>query len=416
MRQPTVRLLCLAVLMLAAITSAGCATNSTATAPQQTDDLTAIDAAAPAADPTSESTSESTPVAGTESESATDADAGDSAGDIDLPDDIAEIGDDIQEAVARENKEIAADPCDQFEKDDMHWLDASQEFVYDTVCTTSAWFDSFFGDRRFDDQTGQTMGRIQLNGFWDQRDGFDPKLRFRFRFALPAMRERGQFFIGRGNSDQLIDERTNEVDAIPTNFNTIEDDSFLIGLGYNRSQGLKRGFSFSVGAKLRVPPEPYAKVKYRRAWELTDSTMLAVRPILYWKLEEQFGTTAHVDLDHLIGRNFMVRWANYGNISQKETEGVEWQSTVYLFQNLTDRKAFTYSVMILGETEAEVPLRNYGVELRYRQRLFRKWLFGEIVTNLTWPQYFIDEKREPNFGIGLGVEMYFGPTPDYALR
>ena len=177
------------------------------------------------------------------------------------------------------DKGAVVDPCEQ--EDTEGWLDGTQEWVYQTTCRTAAWFDSFFGANRYDERTGETYGRVGLSGFWDERDGFDPSLRFRAKFALPSARNRASLMIGRGEEEELIEERTTKFDTIPGNFNRIEDDSFLVGLGFT---GKKRtGFKLSVGAKVRAPPEPYVKLRYRKHFALTDSTMLGVRPILYWK-------------------------------------------------------------------------------------------------------------------------------------
>jgi hypothetical protein len=301
------------------------------------------------------------------------------------------------------------DPCDQF--DTVGVLDGTQEWVYETTCRTAAWFDGFFGNRRFDGRSGQTYGRVGLSGFWDQRDGFDPKFRFRANFALPALRDRASLMIGRGSEEELIEERTTEMDTIPGNFNRIDDDSFLVGLGYTGKKD--RGFKLSIGAKVRAPPEPYIKLAYRKHWALTESTMLGVRPIVYWKTDDKFGTTLHVDFDHLLTNTLMLRWANYGNAAtSRNVEGLEWQSSLILFQALSNRQALTYRVMVLGETQAEVPLGNYGFEIRYRRRMLRDWLFLELASSVTWPQEFRDENRDANFGIGAGLEMYFGPVPE----
>lgn len=304
--------------------------------------------------------------------------------------------------------EIVADPCEQ--EDTEGWLDSTQEWVYEATCRTAAWFDGFFGDARYDDATGETHGRVGLSGFWDQRDGFDPSLRFRAKFALPAVRNRADVMIGRGDEEELVDERTNKFDTIPGNFNRIDDDSFLVGLGFT---GRKRsGFKLSVGAKIRAPPEPYVKLRYRKHFALTESTMFSFRPIGYWKTEEHFGATLHLDLDQMLNERMMLRWANYGNVAEKEVEGLEWESSLFLFQALSDKRAVTYRALINGETKAEETLNNYGFEIRYRQRVLREWLFVELITGLTWPKYLATEEREANIGIGAGFEMYFGPVPE----
>ena len=301
------------------------------------------------------------------------------------------------------------DPCDQ--DDTEGWLDKSQEWLFERTCGTAAWFDGFFGNERYNDSTGQTHGRVGLSGSWDQRDGFDQKLRFRGTYALPAMQNRGQLMFGRGDAEELIEERTTQWDTIPGNFSNIEDDSFLVGLGYSGKR--KRGFKVSIGAKIRAPPEPYIKLRYRKHWAVTQTTLLGIRPIVYWKTEEKLGATLHVDIDQMLNDHMMIRWANYSNVAQsEEVRGVEWESSLFLFQALTDRKAVTYRALVLGSTDAPEPLTNYGFELRYRKRMFREWLFLEILSSITWPKEFIEEERDANLGIGIGFELYFGPVPD----
>jgi len=88
-----------------------------------------------------------------------------------------------------------------------------------------------------------------------------------------------------------------------------------------------------------------------------------------------------------------------------------WSNNLIAYQSLTHRTAFSYSVFASGETEDEVELQNYGFEIRYRKQIAREYLFMELSTSLTWPRYFLDEKRESNIGIGIEFEMQFGDWP-----
>jgi hypothetical protein len=298
------------------------------------------------------------------------------------------------------------------------WLDKGNVGLYQAVCSSVAWFDGFFGTREYDRASAQTFGRVGLGAFWDERNGFDQSLRFRARYALPQLQERTSLLIGRGSERAAVkNDDAAPVDSIPSSFNTVEDDSFLVGLGYHRGSGIERGFDFSIGAKVRAPPEPYVKASYRRAWDVSARTLISAIPMVYWRYDEGIGATLGVSFDQLLTRRMMLRWSNSGNISQdNQVEGVEWVSRLSLFQQLTNRRALTHGLLLHGETKSEVPIRNYGYEFRYRQRILRKWLFLEFLSSVTWPQDFIWEERKANFGAGIGLEMYFGPIPDAQMR
>jgi hypothetical protein len=139
--------------------------------------------------------------------------------------------------------------------------------------------------------------------------------------------------------------------------------------------------------------------------------------VLYWKSDEQFGATLGADVDHYISDAMLLRWSNFGNVSQDpEINGMRWGSTLSLFHALSNRRAFTYSTFIRGETEDEVKRQNYGFETKFRHKFLREWLFLEYVGGLSWPKYLRDEKREINPGVGVRFEVHFGPTPDNELR
>ena len=248
--------------------------------------------------------------------------------------------------------------------------------------------------------------------------GFDTRFRFRAKIQLPALNDRANLLIGRGDERELIeDQQQTPTDTIPSNFNQVDDDSFLFGLGYSKNRGLKRGFDLSVGVRIRTPPDPYAKVRFRRAWNLSDSTLFRLSPVGYWKLDEGFGATLNGTLDQLLTESLVFRWSASGNISEdKEVEGVAWNNWLSLFQALANRRALSYHAFVSGETKADVQTQNFGFEFRYRQRIFREWLFLDLVTSYSWPRYLLEEEREGNFGIGAGFEMFFGPVPDVELR
>ena len=87
---------------------------------------------------------------------------------------------------------------------------------------------------------------------------------------------------------------------------------------------------------------------------------------------------------------------------------VRWFSSLTLYQNLGDGRAFAYEAGISGESDREVTVADYGLRAIYRRRIYLEWLFLELRSSITWPRETLLERREPNWGVGIALEMLFG--------
>jgi len=296
------------------------------------------------------------------------------------------------------------------------WIDKVEKGVYSGVCGTALWFDGLFGNLRYDQETDETFGRLGVFEKYDDRDGFDTKVRLRARFALPNLSQRLRLVVGRGDEQTLVEERpTTGQGQAPSSFQTVEDDAWLLGLGYSKRSGLENGFDFGAGVRLNTPVDPYVKASYRHNFIFRGDTMLRLRETPFWRDSRGWGATTQISLDHLATDKVLLRWNNIGTVAQ-DTEALDWGTDVSLYQSLRKRRAISYTLLLRGETGADVEIQNYGMETRYRQNVFRKWLFLDMSASLTWPREFLEEERKINPGVGIGFEMYFGPVPDEELR
>jgi len=315
--------------------------------------------------------------------------------------DQCEPKEDIQEQAAL--SDCVDDPAS-----DEVLLDRTQRTVYEVVNGTTRWFDGFFGESQLNDAGHISRGRITVGGFWDQRDQFSGRVNLRAKLALPALKHRTRLVLGRGDADDLIDGTEEQIaEGLPGSFDPDRDDDWLIGLGYSRSGNLARGFDLGVGVKVSSPLEPYVRLTYRWYRSYGDAWLLRIRPRAFWQQERGTGLTLQSDLDRVITPNVLLRWAN--NLAvEDDVEGLGWRSDLIAYQGLSNNRAFSYSIFAFGEGGADVQLQNYGLELRYRQRLAREWLFIQLSTGLSWPRELLEEERQSNFGVGVMFEMQFG--------
>jgi len=331
------------------------------------------------------------------------------------PDTISDEAGSVRQAAAgrREPTENIQEQAEQSERpddsdSDEALLDRTQRTVYDVINATTRWFDGFFGESQLDDTDRVSRGRITVGGFWDQRDDFSARVNLRARIALPALENRTRLILGRGDTDELIDGTEDQITkGLPGGFDPDRDDDWLIGLGYSRSGNLARGFDLGVGIKVSSPLEPYVRLTYRWYRAYGDNWLLRIRPRAFWQKERGTGVTLQSDLDRVINANVLVRWANSLAV-EDEVEGLGWRSDLIAYQGLSNNRALSYSIFALGQGGADVQLQNYGLELRYRQRVAREWFFIQLSTGLSWPRELLEEARESNVGVGIMFEMQFG--------
>ena len=308
-----------------------------------------------------------------------------------------------------EPKALAPDPnalCED-KPGGLTWIDRMHTDLYRSLCLTVAGFDGFFGNARFDDEYEATYGRLAVGSLWDQRDRWDPSIRFQLNAQLPQLSERFKVFVGRLNPDEYVTELRDDFDALPRQFGTPDDDAVLVGLGY-RTPGPGGGhFDLGAGTRAGWPLKPYVKGSYRLTQPFLERNLLRLHETVFWREGDGFGTTMRLDLERLLTDDFLVRWTGSGTLTEA-TEGLRWYTNLTIYQNIGDGRALAYQAGISGETGNPVSLADFGLRVIYRRRIHLDWLFLELRSSVAWPRDTLAERRIPNWGLGVALEMQFG--------
>lgn len=288
------------------------------------------------------------------------------------------------------------------------WIDRMQAALYRSTCSSAVWFDGFFGSARFDDEYQATHGSLAVGALWDERDRWDPSVRFRVQMNLPQLSDRYSAFVGKVDPDEFVSELRDDFDTLPRQFGRESDDEVLIGLGY-RQPGRRAGrFDAGVGARLDSSMTPYGKATYRIEVPIFARNLLRLRETVFWEDSEGAGATTRFDLDRLITGDWLARWTGSATFTQ-ETEGVRWLSHLTLYQNLHNGRAISYQAAVTAESDRSAPITDYGLRVIYRRTIFdREWLFLELRSSVTRPRENPIERRETVLGAGVAVEMMFG--------
>ena len=290
-------------------------------------------------------------------------------------------------------------------------LDRTQAGFENVLKSTAQTVDNIFGSAEIEEEASVTRGRVSIGGQWDQRDGLTERLRLKARFALPALEERTSVFLGRGDVNDFVDGSGDDnIDTLPDRFNDFQDEDWLLGIGYSRDAKLRRGWSFGAGVRMKTPLEPFVRATYRWNRAFSDDWLWRLEPRVFVQSQRGAGISVQNVIDHMLDDTWLLR--SYSVVvAEEEVEGVSWTTKLIAYQNLSEKHALSYAVYGTGETDYEVPLQDYGFELRYRRQISREWLFIELLTYVNWPRDFRIEERERNFGVGIEFEMQFGDWP-----
>lgn len=306
---------------------------------------------------------------------------------------------------------MATAGCASSQPDKVPLLDRTQQAVFGITAGAAQKVDSFFGSADVEEEATVSRGRLSVGTQWDEYNDLKKRVRLRARVALPAINERTSLIFGSGDANELVDgSGDDEVDSLPSRFRDFDDEDWLLGVGYARDASLERGWSFGAGVELKAPLEPYLRATYRWNKPIGDDWLLRVRPRLFLQSQRGAGLSLSNTLDHALNENWLLRLRTVA-VVEEDVEGVAWTSKLIAYQNLSDESAMSYALYSTGETDYEVPVRDYGIELRYRRQVFREWFFVEYLAYLSWPREFLSEEREPVVGVGIEFEMQFGHWP-----
>lgn len=316
----------------------------------------------------------------------------------------------------QENPRIKAKPCDQIDYDSSHQvLDKTRDAMQEVVCRAALWMDSIGTDEDGDVLAARrSSGRIEMSYYWSQFAGGEFRIRAKVRAELPVLKRRLSAFIGLDDEDDFVQDRS-EVFALRSEFPSLDDnDDWLAGLGY-RFPGSSRVFrsDFRIGAKRLTDTRIFVQNRFFFLAYSDDNDVWGLRETFFWTNQDGFGSTTGSDWMHILSPKLLFRWDTVATVTQ-ETDGVSWRSSAWLYRNVQPQGAgIAIETFTRGATQASVRISEYGLRILYRYPLFGQRMFVELVNGYSWPRADLMHEREGSYGVGLNLQLPFGPQTRY---
>jgi hypothetical protein len=176
-------------------------------------------------------------------------------------------------------------------------------------------------------------------------------------------------------------------------------------LRYSLVQTPSLDIFLGAGVRFALPPEPFVRGRFQYTRKISDASLLRCGETLFVKKSDVIGETSEIDLERLLNRNTLVRWANTGTVSSEIT-GMEWGSELSLIRELSPRSGITLTGGVYGNTRINVVVENYRILSRYRRNFLRSWLFYELEPEISWPRR-ADGSFPTNLAVTFRLEVMF---------
>jgi hypothetical protein len=313
------------------------------------------------------------------------------------------------------SEELGIDPCAVPEDPRKAWVDRMRRGVFWTVCSTSRWFDGFYGDTNDYRDYRSSYGRLGIAvGYDEQRGSPDLDSRFKARFSFPNLERRIDAFVGRVDEQDFVEGRNEDFGALPRLF-AETDTEWLLGLGYSPARDAKSRFDVDGGVRLDFPMDPFLRARWRTHHPLGAERLVRFSQTGFWRRSLGTGTTSQLDVERSLGPSLLSRWRTVGTVAER-IDGLDWRTSLTLYHLIFETSAFAYQVEGKGETDADIPLTDLSVGIVYRQRMWREWFFLELRGRVHWPKQEEHEERQAETGFAIGFEILFGDHPSLPGR
>lgn len=279
-------------------------------------------------------------------------------------------------------------------------VDSYHERFSSKILAFSDSIDGFFADSQHQELDNKSKLIIQFDTFFRESRGPVVVPDLNYRLILPRTQKRLRLFVENENQDT----RSETSKALNTQNNTARpnENNSAAGIRYLVK---KSGINFyqDTGIIVAVPPRVFLRVGAKKTIEFTE-WILKIHERLRWLNTTGFTSDLDFDFDKRLTRSHILRFVN--NMFWNDQDYfIRLENGPSLFHKISKDKALSYHAHVQSVNEPDFLITNYVLQVSYRQKLYKKWLFMDVTPFVNFP-------RENNFGrvpgLILGFDAVFG--------
>lgn len=304
--------------------------------------------------------------------------------------------------------------------DDAPLTDRLHHTISRGVLKAAETIDAFFYTPRTEIEENRTTFKLNLDLFAEADERAQVGTGTRLKLVLPGFQDRLHLVLAGDpeDDDEVFGKAIDEAPVDDLGGNA-ETDGLSAALRYFALDDLKRNLSFSAGVRIHDSQlVGFPEARYRRAFDF-ESIPLAFRfqQRVVWFTDEGWQESTGVDMDLLLLRRYLWRTSLEGIWEEEAMEGdscgYRYDLRWTLFQPLWKGAALRYEWLNHFNASTADQLDGILLRIRYRQNIWRPWLFLELAPQISFPEH---DDFEATPGVLLRLETLFGHYPKPAVE
>ncbi|MDR9498758.1 MAG: hypothetical protein RI556_06245 [Hydrogenovibrio sp.] len=291
----------------------------------------------------------------------------------------------------------------------MHaWVGTSVDQVGRTL-------DRFFGAASAFEQTEGSRLDVTIPLSYGAHDGLEAEVDLDARIALPRTERRWHLWLNSARNRLLtpdgLSADPNSARASGGVASTAEEETSQrrSGLGvqalFETSDTLSSLIDVGVGFVDGFRPDIHVRWESQYQWPFTDAWHARTRPTVFWSAHEGTGAGLTQIFEYFWSEKRFVRSETTAYTWHQEAVN-EWTHSWTLYDQVSPTRGFAYRLgAFWDDTEQGPGLRSYGPNFRWRERIYKKWLFLE--TDLYARAYPGSERLQSDKGVRVKLEARF---------
>lgn len=295
------------------------------------------------------------------------------------------------------------------------FLDKSHRKISQEVRELGLKLDDFFSNERYDYETPKSRLRVTTGLKWDSDDDLELRTRLRLKMSLPNLERKFSVIVGEDSDDRI--ENNEDIKTAIRELTEVDKNDYSAGLRFDvpSPADFKLKVNLDGGVKFRSENELYSKLRIRKSFS-TDEWVLRLTNKITWETDDGFENQLTFEFEKILNENNLIRVITFG-VWREEQTFIDYGHQYEWFRIIDENQAIQYSIGFFGHTESYPFFEASRIQVNYKRRILKKWLFVEIIPEITVfnrPDKIsvrIDPHRDEEevvYGLEIRFEAQFG--------